>query len=247
MPAAGIWVDTDVALGAGRGDVDDGFALAAVARAAPERLLGVSAVSGNTDGDTARRCADRLLGVLGTGGACLSEADAPRALAALPAGTQVLAIGPPANLIRAARLDPAFPSRVRVRVVGRLHRPLRHPLLGLFDLNFRGARARPFWRLPFREQRVFPLDVVFRLRFDANDMDRLAAAGPLGEHLARHSRRWLARAPLRYLRASFPAWDLVAALDAVDRLPGAAFERGRLAAFDVAAAKRCFFELVEGG
>lgn len=241
---AGIWVDTDVALGAARGDVDDGFALAAVARAAPERLLGVSAVSGNTDADTARRCADRLLGLLGAGDACVSETDAPRALAALPACTSVVAIGPPANLVRAAQLDPDFPSRVSVRVVGRVQRPLRHPLLPLFDLNFRGARARPFWRLSFRERRVFPLDVVYGLRFGAADLDRLAVSGPVGEHLARHSRRWLARAPLRYLRASFPAWDLVAALDAVGRLPAAAFEGGRLAAFDAATAKRTFFELV---
>src|SRR5437773_7361839 len=63
-----IWVDTDVALGAPRGDVDDGFALAAVALADREGaavLEGVSVVSGNTQGTTAFQAARALLEVLG--------------------------------------------------------------------------------------------------------------------------------------------------------------------------------------
>ena len=244
MPA-GLWVDTDLALGAARGDVDDGFALAAVVRAAPERLLGVSAVGGNTDAATAHECARRLLEELGADCARVSEAEAPAALAALPAGSSVLAIGPPANLIRAARLDAGFPARVGVRVVGRVQRRWRHPLLPLFDLNLRGEAGRVFWSLAFRERHVFPLDVVRRLRIDAGDLDRLAGAGRAGAYLARHSRRWLSRAPLRYLSRSFPAWDLVAALDAVGRLPGARWTRdGVLTGFDVAGARRAFFELL---
>jgi inosine-uridine nucleoside N-ribohydrolase len=244
----GLWVDTDLALGAARGDVDDGLALAAVVRAAPERLLGVSAVTGNTDGATAHDCIGRLLEALGSACPRSGETDAPAALVALPAGTSVLAIGPPTNLIAAARLDAGFPARVGVRVVGGVHRRWRHPLLPLFDLNLRGAAGRRFRELGFRERRMFPLDVVRRLRIDADDLDRLAGTGPAGEYLARHSRRWLARAPLRYLRRSFPAWDLVAALDAVDRLPGAtATSAGVVTGFEVETARRRFFALLGSG
>ena len=57
-----IWIDTDVALGSSSGDVDDGFAITAVAQAAKKRpeeveLLGVSVVSGNTDAKTAEDAA----------------------------------------------------------------------------------------------------------------------------------------------------------------------------------------------
>lgn len=245
-----IWVDTDVALGAPRGDVDDGFALAAVALAAREGaavLEGVSVVSGNTQGTTAFQAARALLEVLGVSCPLVPEADAPRALTALEPGTSILAIGPLTNLFRAAALTPSFPERVEVRVVGGVRNRLRHPLLPLFDLNFRGGRA--FWSLPFRRRLVFPLDVVRRLRFGPRDLERIGACGPLGEYLSRHSRRWLVRAPLRYLSRSFPVWDLVAALEAVARLPGAVIDpkRSELAAFDPEGARRAFFALLGAG
>ena len=243
-----IWVDTDIALGAPRGDVDDGFALAAVALAAREGaavLAGVSVVSGNTEGNTAFEAARRLLESLGASCPLVSEADAPQALAGLPPGTSILAIGPPTNLVRAAGRAPSFPSRVDVRVVGRVRNRFRHPLLPLFDLNLRAAGL--FWSLPFRRRLVFPLDVVRRLRFGPRDLARVAACGLLGGYLARHSDRWLARAPFRYLSRSFPVWDLVPALDAVSRLPGAVFdpERSELAGFDAEGARRAFFALLD--
>jgi len=243
-----LWIDTDVALGAEHGDVDDGFALAAVALAAGARLLGVSAVTGNTDGATAHACADRLLRVAEVDCPRFTEDEAPGELARLPPGTSVLAIGPPSNLLRAAEIDPGFPRRVEVRVVGRVRNPIRNPLLPLCDLNFRSRSARPFWRLAFRELRVFPLDVVRRLRFDAADLRRLEST-TVGAYLARHSRRWLTRARRRFLQRCFPVWDLVPALDAVGRLPGAVFEGSpgaTLADFDVAAARDAFFRLLGG-
>jgi len=237
-----LWVDTDLALGAPHGDVDDGFALAA-----GSRLLGVSAVSGNTDGATAHACADRLLGVAGVDCPRVTEGEAPGRLVRLPPGTSVLAIGPPSNLLRAAEIDPGFPERVEVRVVGRVRNRLRNPLLPLCDLNFRSRSAQRFWRLKFRSLRVFPLDVVKRLRFDAADLARLESSR-VGAYLARHSRRWLTRARRRLLR-SFPVWDLVPALDAVERLPGAVFEGSpgvALTDFDVVAARAAFFQLLAG-
>ena len=129
-PVPGIWLDTDLALGAPAGDVDDAFALAAAVLAARNGgppLLGVSAVSGNTDGVTAHGATRSLLEVLGSEAPAVSESDAPAALLRLPKGASVVAIGPPSNLVRAARQDPGFPGRALVRVVGRVVRPLRHP------------------------------------------------------------------------------------------------------------------------
>jgi inosine-uridine nucleoside N-ribohydrolase len=246
-----IWIDTDLALGASRGDVDDGFALAAVALATRGGLVGVSAVTGNTDGSTAFAVIKDLLAVLAASVPAVAEArvvrepDAPAALLGLPEGTSIVAIGPPTNLMRAAALDPKWPGRVEVRVVGRVRWPRRHPLLRLFDLNFRAPAARAFWPLDFRRRIVFPLDVVRALRLDGDDLDRMDGAGPVGRYLAHHSRRWLRRAPVRYLSRSFPVWDLPAALHAVERLPGAVVNGGWLESFDVGGARRAFFALLE--
>src|SRR5260370_1908983 len=245
-----IWVDTDIALGAPRGDVDDGFALAAVAlatREGPAVLEGVSVVSGNTESATAWGAARGLLETLGVSCPLVAEADAPQALGGLEPGTSILAIGPPTNLVRAAAWDPSFPGRVDVRVVGRVRNRFRHPLLPRFDLNLRAAGT--FWSLRFRRRLVFPLDVVRRLRFGPRDLERIGACGPLGEYLFRHSHRWLVRAPVRYLSLSFPVWDLVPALDAVSLLPVAIIdhERSELAAFDAGGALWAFFALLEAG
>ena len=250
-PIPGLWLDTDLALGAPAGDVDDGFALAAAVLAARQggpRLLGVSAVSGNTDGVTAHRAIRSLLEVLCSDAPAVSESEAPGALLRLPPGASVVAIGPPSNLVRAARQDPGFPGRVEVRVVGRVLRRLRHPVLPFLDLNFRTdpVATRAFWALPWRAVRVFPLDVVGDLRCEGRDLEWLEATGVAGAYLARHSRRWLRRALFVHLARSFPIWDLPAALDAVGLLPGSVWGEGQpawLRRLDVARARKAFFGL----
>lgn len=250
-----VWVDTDIALGASRGDVDDGFALAAVAlaeRALPEsvRLEGVSVVSGNTDAVTAAGAARRLLDTIGGRFADVSvvaEGDAPRALAALEPNVSVLAIGPPTNLVQAAAIDPGLPSRVDVRAVGTVVDKISNPILPLFDLNFLTDRAASdaFFSLPWRQRRIFPLEVVRRLRFGKATLSVIASTGTVGTYLSAQSRRWLVRAPFRYGRRSFPVWDLVAALDAIGHLPDARFDdRQRLRKFGVDAALRRFLGLL---
>src|SRR6476659_3064386 len=61
-PRSRVWVDTDVALGARWGDVDDGFALAALLRCPSVEILGISTVFGNTTPEVAARCARELTG-----------------------------------------------------------------------------------------------------------------------------------------------------------------------------------------
>src|SRR6476661_5886244 len=95
-----IWVDTDVALGARRGDVDDGFALAAILAAARREkveLAGVSTVFGNTNAAESQRCARALCETAGVACAVAPGAEEPRrasaaskAIAGLAAGTELL-------------------------------------------------------------------------------------------------------------------------------------------------------------
>lgn len=251
-----IWVDTDIALGGSRGDVDDGFALAAVALAAqrwPERyeLLGVSAVTGNTASGIALDCARELLDRAGPSCAAVPvvpQAQAAAALAGLPPGASLLALGPLSNLLQAARQDPGLPARIEIRAVGTVLKGSRHPWLRYFCLNFRHDRAAAHWFFgaAFQSKKIFPLDVVRRLNFGASDLTRIEACGDLGRYLAQHSRRWLRQSWWRYQSPRFPVWDLVAALDAVGLLMDARWTAdGRLQEFAPDAALEDFMGLLE--
>ncbi len=248
-----LWIDTDLALGAASGDVDDGFALAVVLAAPEVEILGISTVTGNTDHESARRSVADLLAAFGAdarGIPVVGPKEAAPRIAGLPAGASLLALGPLSNVMRAVELEPALPAAIEVRAVGTVLRPWRHPLLHAYCLNTQCDRraACAFLALPWVRRRVFPLDVVKALRIGWRDLDRLTQLGEAGAYLARYSRRWLRQAPLRYFDLAFPAWDLVAALDAVGELPGARHsgDGQRLVAFDHRAAKERFLELLSG-
>jgi inosine-uridine nucleoside N-ribohydrolase len=243
-----VWVDTDIALGAARGDVDDGLALAFLLRQPGVQVCGVSIVAGNTDAPTAARCARDLLAVLGAESLPVLEgAHAIQALAGLPPQLRVIALGPLGNLAAALAQrgsQPAWP----VDCVGGLARAWPRPWLGFSDLN-RG-RDLPAWNYVHGRTvvRHCPLDVVRRLRIDRHVLAQLAHSGPGGAYLARHAPRWLDSAPWRHGARSFPAWDLVCAMAAVGALPGVSWSAdGRqLRGFDPGAALACFMARLAG-
>lgn len=244
-----VWIDTDLALGAERGDVDDGFAIAAVFGAAKRgklEILGISAASGNTTGAIAHRAAQDLVKAADLSLPVIAEQEAPELIAALPNETVLLAIGPPSNIVRAAKIDPSLPSRTAAHVVGTVTSRRAHPILALFDLNFRydKAAADIFWTLPFARRVVYPLDVVRSLRFGRREMAQIGSRSALGEYLERGSRRWLRIAWRRYGATSFPVWDLVAALGAIDELPRSSYAGERLRGFDARAAFAAFLALL---
>lgn len=227
-----LWIDTDLALGADAGDVDDGFALAWLLCQADVHVVGISVVSGNTDAATAARCVSALLEVAGRSEVPIHGPDtAAPALLGLSDATDVLAIGPLSNLGAALALNPAHRWR-RVTVVGGLHRLWPRPWLALSDLNRRRDPAS--WQQVMCRQRVLqcPLDQARRVRADRALIDAMAGLPGLPAYLARHSRRWLRGAWLRHAAASFPLWDLCAAMLAVDALPAARCSGGVLATFD---------------
>ena len=240
-----MWIDTDVALGASRGDVDDGFALAAVALSPAVELRGVSVVTGNTNADTAYDCARRILDTLQVEATVVRDHDAPDAIAELT-DTDILAIGPLTNIARAIETNDAFAARNGVRAVTTVHNRRRHPLLPFFDLN---ARTDPasfdrFMQAPFRSRRLYPLDVVQQLRFGKAELAELSNS-PWGSYLAGHSQRWLDKSPVRYGTFSFPVWDLVPAMDVIGALKAAEFDSEQLVAFDAESTLRRFFDLFE--
>ena len=241
--AVRVWVDTDVALGARRGDVDDGFALAAILAAAQgggrAELAGISTVFGNTTAAESERCARALCETAAVSCTIAPGAEEPgrasaasEAIAGLGHGTELLCLGPLTNVAAACAAEPSLSGRLSLRVVGgnlSSHGPLAP--IWPFEFNFARDRAaaRAVLRLPWKALTLYPLDVVRRLRVDSARLDRLAAVGALGEELARGSRRWLARARRVRLSRSFPVWDLPPALDTLHALPGARREAAALA------------------
>jgi purine nucleosidase len=230
MVPAGLWIDTDLALGAAKGDVDDGWAIAAVLRGAPERILGISSVFGNTDERTAHRCAAALLAVtsrtdlrLVRGASRAGEiTEAAEAIAALPEGTHVLALGPLTNVAAALARDPSVGGRITVSLVGGNPSSLgRWPPRWPFEFNLaKDPHASHDVFASRARRRVFTLDVACDLTVGPRDLRRIARASELGRHLGRASLRWLAYAPLRYRSLRFPLWDAVPALDALGLLGG---------------------------
>ncbi len=260
-----LWVDTDIALGADRGDVDDGFALAAVLRAHQiglATLEGISVVKGNTDVETAQRCAHRLVETseAGTSGrdcgrayvaGVATDRDAAEAIAALPSGTSVVALGPLTNVARALEIDPSLPERVDLRVVATVLDRRRHPILPWFCLNLRhdADAARVVMRSWSRNLRILPLDVVATMRVGRarlSELRSLEDPSGLGTYLESQSLRWLRQAPLRYQSLEFPVWDLVAALDALDCLSEPCWSGHSLAGFDADSGWRSFVALIGG-
>jgi len=223
-----IWIDTDIALGASRGDVDDGFALAALAAAHRQgrvELLGVSTVFGNATAAISQGCARELLRragaevsvVRGAERAGESTPAAERIVEATGNNIEIVALGPLTNLAAACRRDPELAGRASLRAVGgNLSSRGFLPPLWPFEFNLARDRkgARFALSLPWRRVTLFPLDVVRRLTVGAEELDELGKISDLGNHLAEQSRRWLRRARWRHLGRRFPLWDLPAALDA---------------------------------
>ncbi len=273
-PRPGIWVDTDVALGAPRGDVDDGFALAALLAAHRRgivELLGISTVFGNTTAARSLECARELVLRAGASATVVPGAEGPgedtaaaAAITSLPPGAQLLCLGPLSNVAAACRRDPRLPSRLEARAVG--GNLSSHGLLAPlwpFEFNFALDRGSARFALSreWRSLTLYPLDIVRRLDAGRRELARLRDLSPVGAWLSAGSARWLARARWRHFpRGRFPLWDLPAALDAAGlldgrhamrrlargaaRLLGSPREYRCLESFDPAEAWRTFLDLL---
>jgi inosine-uridine nucleoside N-ribohydrolase len=237
-----IWIDTDIAMGmpleAASRDVDDGWAVATLLRAASlgkAEIAGISVCDGNADAATALGCLQSLLRVMGIDSVPVIACEAAaKSIATLQEGTVVLALGPLTNIANALAMDSALARRTSLITVGGVLNGWnfrRH----LSDLNIRrDPSAAAMVHSTFADCRRMPLDVIDRLTIDTVRINRIETSGVTGRYLAHHSRRWLKGAKWRHGRAAFPVWDLVAALAAIDALPGAQYDvQNRLTTFNV--------------
>ncbi len=207
-----LYVDSDNAIAAPRGDVDDAFALAAVlASGVPVAAIG--SVAGNTTEPLALAGNRKTADACGYAGSILGRAEAAGFLAARTSPLRVLALGPLTNLAAALASAPGCASYwTEVVLVGGNRSSLgRWPPFWPFEFNLTKDRAAA--RSVFAcgaPLAVVPLDVAKRLRVGADELDALG--GAVGRFLRSGSQRWLKRARRMKLKRTFPVWDLVAAM-----------------------------------
>jgi inosine-uridine nucleoside N-ribohydrolase len=247
-----IWIDTDIALGSSGGDVDDGFALAAVLAAARNKsnaieIAGISVVSGNTDSETALLCVKRLLALFPNQTAIklIPQCDAAASIATLNTDISILALGPLTNIANAYDINPKIAQTTRLYWVGGVANrlSLRRRLSNLNVKRDKAAANLVLCRWQSIYQ--FPLDMVDRLGAGSGELIALENCSEVGAYLAHQSQRWLRTSWFRHGKARFPIWDLVAALSAIGYLPNARFdERQRLIDFDHQNAWSNFLKIV---
>lgn len=210
-----LYVESDNGLGSPTGDVDDGFAIAALLlKKAPVAAL--ASVFGNTPEPLAFRNLGELARLCGYEGpvwrgatAAAKPSEASLALSAAPQKLTALALGPLTNLTQA--LNGPNPSLERIVVVGgnSVSRG-RLPPVWPFEYNLvkdRPAAARVLQsRVPLT---FLPLNVAKRMQVRWEAVAKLE--GPVGRHLALHSRRWFRRARWMKASPSVPVWDLAGA------------------------------------
>lgn len=192
-----IFVDSDNALGGGRGNVDDGFALAALLLGGA-RVIAIASVSGNATEEEANRNNRRLGAMCRFQGIYLRAHQVGSLLQRLGARVTVAALGPLTNIAAAVRGSPRAEEWCEsLIVVGGDARS--SPDL---NLNHDVSASRTVFDSPISWTLV-PISVLDRLTVTQRELDQLS--GPVGEYLRDQSRSWLAGKP------GFRLGDLIAA------------------------------------
>jgi len=216
-----LLIDTDNALGSSSGDVDDGFAIAALLRSGLP-VAGLASVAGNT-GEAAADRNNRALGALcGYAGPYLRGATAGDVAERIDRRLDLWSGAP----VRVAALGPLTNVAATLSALDRqgLRPPVSEIVLVGGNASSRG-RFPPFWPHEFNLTKdreaaravfaselpltIVPLDVARRLQIGASDLARLT--GPLGEYLRRHAARWLRRSRWLHGPGGFSVFDLLAA------------------------------------
>jgi non-specific riboncleoside hydrolase len=219
-----LFISSDNALGADRGDIDDGLALLYILQTQKNvRLLG--SIFGNTTASQAARNNQALLNLLSlkipvstgasrAGDHCDSYARAfQQAQGAGNARLRLVELGPLSNLSRLLQLQLIYASRVEdVTLVGATLRTFgRWPPLWPFEFNL--THDRPATRMVFQSKlpiTILPLDVAKKLRLSRHD---LVCHDPhMTEWLARQTERWFKRNLRFYFKTSIIVWDAVLAV-----------------------------------
>jgi len=219
-----VYIDSDNACGSPGGDVDDGFALAALlASGVPVAAIG--SVFGNTSEPLAGTNTRHLARLYGFGGPLLggaaSAGRAPSAASRFLAGPcgslRVAALGPLTNVASALQIEPACAAKiVEIVLVGSNSRSRgRWPPLWPYEFNLTQDRAATV--KVFRSSiplTVIPLDVAHHFAFPRSRLEELR--GEVGGFLRESSRRWYRRLLWHRAALDFAIYDLLAALYIID-------------------------------
>jgi inosine-uridine nucleoside N-ribohydrolase len=200
-----IFIDSDNAMGSAHGDVDDGYAVAALV-CSGLAIAGLGAVAGNAPEEEAQANNAFLAGVLGYTGPLMGAAEARRFLAGFEG--RILALGPLTNVAAATRAAEVVVVGGRLRSIGRWPPWWPHE----FNLTFdRDATLSVFNSdLPLT---IFPLDVARQLWVRRCDLDDIT--GRFGEYARRETERWLRYLLWHRRTRRFAIYDLAAALYAI--------------------------------
>ena len=200
-----LFVDSDIALGSPRGDVDDAYAIAALIAGGAE-IAALSSCRGNTSEELAFANNVRLARMLGWTGDVIRAAEARERLCTFEG--RVLALGPLTNVIGARRASEIVIVGGNSTTRGRWPPLWPHE----FNLTKDRAAARAVFALDV-PLTVFPLDVARQLTMTIDEVP---------EFLREDSRRWFRHLRLVRWTRHFPVYDLAAALYALDA-PGFTF------------------------
>lgn len=207
-----IHIDTDNGLGSPRGDVDDGFAIAALLKS-QLNVLGISSVSGNTPSllsyhnclALAKEC--HYSGPIQVGMSTPEINPAADLIRSYQQPFTLLALGPLTNVAQCLHA----PIQRLIVVGGNFTSKGRWPPLYPFEYNLTKDRAATCAvfnaALPIT---IVPLDVAGRFRFSFNQLFTLP--GRIGEYCRQHARRWYRRARILKWQSTVPIWDLLAAM-----------------------------------
>lgn len=217
-----LFIDSDNALGAPFGDIDDGFAIAAFLKSGLS-IEALSTVFGNTFEPLVYRNTNSLAKVCGYSGRILrgaatwwsKETDASQYLTNLEHSVRALALGPMTNFALALKSGKQVEKHISELIFVGTNHSLPLPAFRFIDFNQ--------WKDPRATRAVFdsaipltcvPCDVARKLRISKGALD--AISGPLGEHLREKSARWFRRSQFLKGLSSVPVWDLVAAMYTID-------------------------------
>lgn len=210
-----IYIDSDNAMGSPLGDVDDGYAIAALLRSR-QRVVGLGSVFGNTEERRAIENNRRLAALCGWTGPLLrgaqragdTDTEAARFIETLPSSARLALLGPVTNAVRAIGAGRTF---AEIIVVGsNLTSHGRWPPVWPheFNLTLDRSSSRAVFEsgLPLT---IFPLDMVAKLKVTRADVEQLA--GEVGGVIRKQSKRWFLRVLVVKQALGFRVADLIAA------------------------------------
>jgi inosine-uridine nucleoside N-ribohydrolase len=225
-----VWIDTDPAITAGNGEVDDAFALIQALRSPELEIIGISAVFGNTDIDHSYAMAQEITKRAGcsdvsvyrgcgeAGDGVPNAATKALGVALADGPLTIAALGPLTNIAAAlAHRDAALENVSEIIFVGGRRSGLEfratpaqeEPFQDLnFELDPHAAATLLSLGVPIT---LAGWEVSARMWLTPADLDRLSAQGDAcAQWLAQSARKWQAEWQRNFAAPGFTPFDTLA-------------------------------------